>query len=113
VWVAEQGSSTAGAYTLAPGSRTATDTPVNVGFPDSPGPHGGPTGQVANMGKGFVLKDGQPAAFIFATIDGRIEAWDPADGITGHAEDKATVKGASYSGLAIAYTTHGDQTLCA
>lgn len=44
-----------------------------------------------------------PAAFIFATLDGHIEAWSPkVDPLIGNAEDKTTVPGAGYAGLAIA-----------
>jgi hypothetical protein len=49
-----------------------------------------------------------PAAFIFATLDGHIEAWsgkvDPADG---NAQDEVTVPGAGCTGLAIASTKDG------
>jgi hypothetical protein len=57
----------------------------------------GPTGQVANTGTGFVLSNGTvsaPAAFIFATLDGHIEAWNPmVDALIGPTENKATVPG--------------------
>ena len=57
----------------------------------------GPTGQVNNTGTGFVLSNGTvsaPAAFIFATLDGHIEAWSPmVDPLIGTTEDKATVLG--------------------
>ena len=70
----------------------------------------GPSGQVANTGTGFVLGNGTvkaPTAFIFATLDGHIEAWSPkVDPLTGDAEDKVTVPGAGYTGLAIARTGH-------
>lgn len=43
-----------------------------------------------------------PAAFIFATLDGHIEAWSPqVDPLIGNAEDEVTVPGAGYTGLAI------------
>ena len=77
----------------------------------------GPTGQVANTGTGFVLSNGTvsaPAAFIFATLDGHIEAWNPmVDALIGPAENKATVPGAGYTGLAIASTRRGDRLLAA
>ena len=60
-----------------------------VTLPDSVA---GPSGQVANTGTGFVLSNGTssaPAAFIFATLDGHIEAWSPkVDPLIGNTEDK-------------------------
>ncbi len=77
----------------------------------------GPTGQVFNTGTGFVLTNGTssaPAAFIFSTLDGHIEAWNPTiDPLMGDTEDKATVPGASYTGLALASTAHGDELFAA
>jgi uncharacterized protein (TIGR03118 family) len=77
----------------------------------------GPSGQVANTGSGFVISSGgksAPAAFIFATLDGHIEAWNPkVDPATGDAQDEATVPGAGYTGLAIASTPAGDELFAA
>ena len=77
----------------------------------------GPTGQVANTGTGFVVSNGTtsaPAAFIFDTLDGHIEAWNPkVDPLIGNTENKATVPGASYTGLALASTSHGDELFAA
>jgi uncharacterized protein (TIGR03118 family) len=72
---------------------------------------------VANPGTGFVLSNGTtsaPAAFIFATLDGHIEAWNPkVDPLIGNTEDKVTVPGAGYTGLAIASTKRGDRLFAA
>ena len=72
---------------------------------------------MANTGSGFVLSTGTssaPAAFIFDTLDGHIEAWNPTiDPLIGSTENKATVPGASYTGLALASTTHGDELFAA
>jgi len=72
---------------------------------------------VANTGSGFVISSGgksAPAAFIFATLDGHIEAWNPkVDPATGDAQDEATVPGAGYTGLAIASTSAGDELFAA
>ena len=77
----------------------------------------GPTGQVANTGTGFVLSNGTtsaPAAFIFDTLDGHIEAWNPkVDPLIGNTENKAAVPGASYTGLALASTSNGDELFAA
>jgi uncharacterized protein (TIGR03118 family) len=104
LWVSNQGTNSATLYTLAPGSSAVTKVPtVRVTMADSVA---GPTGQVANTSTGFVLSNATtsaPAAFIFATLDGRIEAWNPmVDALIGNAETKATVPGASYTGLALA-----------
>jgi uncharacterized protein (TIGR03118 family) len=104
LWVSNQGTNSSTLYTLTPGSSTVAKVPtVRVTMADSVA---GPTGQVANTGTGFVLSNGKtsaPAAFIFATLDGHIEAWNPmVDPLIGNAENKATVPGAGYTGLAIA-----------
>jgi uncharacterized protein (TIGR03118 family) len=113
LWVAEQGTDSAEAFTLAPGSSTATQVPVHVSLPGSVLPVGGPAGLVANTGTGFDLSDGKPAEFIFDTLDGHIEAWNQDDGLTGNAEDEVTIPGAGYTGLAIATTKHGDELFAA
>jgi hypothetical protein len=52
-----------------------------------------PSGHVANTGTEFVLSNGTvkaPAAFIFATLDGHIEAWShKVDRLIGDAEGRA------------------------
>ncbi len=79
-----------------------------------------PTGQVFNpfqASGAFMLPDGSPAVFLFATEDGTISGWngaagtqsiitvneslDPSDG------DETLGLGAVYKGLAIAETKHG------
>ena len=115
LWISNQGTDSSTLYSLAPGSSTATKiTTVRVTMPDSVA---GPSGQVANTGTGFVLSNGTvsaPAAFIFATLDGHIEAWSPkVDPLIGNAEDKVTVPGAGYTGLAIAATTQGSRLFAA
>jgi uncharacterized protein (TIGR03118 family) len=115
LWVSDQGVDASTLYTLPPGSSTVTKVPtVRVTMAGSVA---GPSGQVSNTGTGFVLSNGTvsaPAAFIFATLDGHIEAWNPmVDPLIGNAEDKATVAGAAYTGLAIASTSHGDRLFAA
>ena len=115
LWVSNQGTNSSTLYTLTPGSSTVTKVPtVRVTMAGSVA---GPTGQVNNTGTGFVLSNGTvsaPAAFIFATLDGHIEAWNPmVDPLIGNAEDKATVPGAGYTGLAIASTRQGDRLFAA
>ena len=115
LWVSNQGTNSSTLYTLPPGSATVTKVPtVRVTMAGSAA---GPTGQVSNTGTGFVLSNGTvsaPAAFIFATLDGHIEAWNPmVDPLIGNTEDKAAVPGAGYTGLAIASTRHGDRLFAA
>jgi uncharacterized protein (TIGR03118 family) len=115
LWVSDQGVNASTLYTLPPGSSTVTKVPtVRVTMAGSVA---GPSGQVSNTGTGFVLSKGTvsaPAAFIFATLDGHIEAWNPmVDPLIGNAENKATVAGAAYTGLAIAATSHGDRLFAA
>jgi uncharacterized protein (TIGR03118 family) len=115
IWTSNAGTDTSTLYGLAPGSTVPTkSTTVRVTLPGSPAL---PTGQVANNGDDFVLtKDGKtgPAQFVFATITGRIEAWNQVvDPAMGDAEIKATVPGAVYTGLALASGKHGDQLYAA
>ena len=115
LWVSNQGTNSSTLYTLAPGSSSVTKVPtVRVTMGDS---FVGPTGQVANTGTGFVLSNGTtsaPAAFIFDTLDGHIEAWSPkVDPLIGNTENKVSVPGASYTGLALASTRHGDELFAA
>ncbi|WP_432943122.1 TIGR03118 family protein [Kribbella sp. CA-253562] len=102
LWVSNAGSSSSTLYSSAPGAVTATKVPtVRVDVP-------APSGQVANSGTGFVLSNGTasaPARFIFATLTGSIAAWaPPVSPLIGAAQIKATVPGASYTGLAISPT---------
>jgi uncharacterized protein (TIGR03118 family) len=115
LWVSNQGTDSSTLYSLAPGSSTATkSTAVRVTMADSVA---GPSGQVFNTGTGFVLSKGTvsaPAAFIFATLDGHIEAWNPkVDPLIGNTEDKVTVPGAGYTGLAIAPASQGGRLFAA
>jgi uncharacterized protein (TIGR03118 family) len=115
LWVSDQGVNASTLYTLTPGSSTVVKVPtVRVTMAGSVL---GPSGQVANTGTGFVLRNktvSAPAAFIFATLDGHIEAWSPkVDPLIGNAEDKVTQPGAGYTGLAIASTRQGDRLFAA
>ena len=115
LWVADQGVDSSTLYSLSPGSSAVAKSPsVRVTLPGSVL---GPSGVVANPGSGFVLTDGTasaPAAFIFDTLDGHIEAWSPkVDPLIGGAEDKAAVPGAGYTGLAVAGTGRGERLYAA
>ncbi|NUR86840.1 MAG: TIGR03118 family protein [Nonomuraea sp.] len=75
---------------------------------------GGPTGQVFNPGRGFVVsskKGSGPAMFLFATESGTVKGWNPqAD--PAHALLGASVKGASFKGLTMV-RVHGRPFLLA
>jgi uncharacterized protein (TIGR03118 family) len=109
LWVSNQGTSSSTLYSSAAGATTATKVPtVRVTVPV-------PTGQVFNGGTGFKLSDGKTSGrFIFATLTGQIFAWSPpVTPAIGPAELEATVKGAAYTGLAIATAKKGDQLYAA
>jgi uncharacterized protein (TIGR03118 family) len=107
-WVSNQRTNTS---TLYAGDRTQPDgtispitiNPLVVSVP------GGPTGQIRNNTTDFKLANGNPASFIFDTLGGTIVGWN-----TGTAgEVKATVSGASYTGLASGTSSTGANFLYA
>jgi uncharacterized protein (TIGR03118 family) len=115
LWVANNATDTSTLYTNAADTATATKVPtIRVTFPNAPSL---PTGQVFNGGTGFLNNPAVATSegrFIFSTITGRIESWSPVvDPAEGALETKATVAGASYTGLAIATATAGDQLYAA
>jgi uncharacterized protein (TIGR03118 family) len=115
LWSANAGTSTSTLYSSAPDSSTASTVgAVRVTIPGTPGL---PTGQVFNGGSDFVNSTAAatgPARFIFSTITGNIVAWAPGvDPNIGAAEIKANVPGASYTGLALATGSSGDQLYAA
>jgi uncharacterized protein (TIGR03118 family) len=113
LWSANAGTDTATVYSSPADATTVTKSAVRVTLP-SPAI---PTGQVANTTSGFVESSATgtgPARFIFSTITGHIEAWNPqADSTLGPAEVKATVPGAVYTGLALATAQAGPQLYAA
>jgi uncharacterized protein (TIGR03118 family) len=107
-WISDQNGNKATVYS---GDRTQPDGSISqitvsgtvVTVP------GGPTGQVGNTTSDFKLVNGNPASFIFDTLGGTIAAWNT--GTT--AEVKATVTGASYTGLANGTSASGANLLYA
>jgi uncharacterized protein (TIGR03118 family) len=76
-------------------------TPVNIPSPkDATG--GLPCGIVFNDSKGFVLSNGNPAAFIFTGFDGVLSAWNGAAGNNAIPISRPLSAKTSYTGLAIA-----------
>lgn len=115
LWVGNQATDSSTLYSLAPGAaKVSKSAAVRVTLPGSVA---GPSGMVANPGTGFVLGKGTasaPAAFIWATLDGHIEAWSPkVDPLIGKTEGKAAVAGAGYTGLAVAGTGRGARLFAA
>jgi uncharacterized protein (TIGR03118 family) len=87
--------------------------PVVVTVPPAPAgdPTGNPTGMVFNNTPAFLLGNGKPALFIFASEDGTVTAWNTG----GTAELKVNnhPAGAIYKGLALAATDAGPRLYAA
>jgi uncharacterized protein (TIGR03118 family) len=114
-WLADQRTSVSTLYSgdhLQPDGTVSPITKVALTVtipPRSGGTQGSPTGTVRNNTTDFKLANGNPASFIFDGLDGTITAWNT--GTT--AELKATVTGASYTGLAIGTNPAGNNFLYA
>ena len=91
-WISNQATNTSTLYDGAGNIIPLVVSIPPIGLPQ------GPTGQVFNGTSGFVLPNGNPALFLFATLDGQIQGWNPAAGTT--AVNAATTPGAIYTGLA-------------
>ena len=93
-WISNQGTNTSTLYTGA-----GAKIPLTVSIPQAPNGPQGPTGQVFNNTASFVLPTGGKAAFIFASLDGSISAWNGAQGTKAVVFPSAP--GRIYTGLAI------------
>jgi uncharacterized protein (TIGR03118 family) len=103
-WVANADSDTSTLYNAA-GVPFPPASPLVVTV------EGGPTGEVANGGSGFVVHNGMlsgPARFIWATESGFIRGWNPTANPTVAlvGADRSDVD-ANYKGLTIATTASG------
>ena len=74
---------------------------------------GGPTGAVFNPTAGFVLPTGGKALFIFDSEDGKVRAWNGAQGTTAIVVKDRSGEDAIYKGLAIADTRLGPRLYAA
>ena len=92
-WISNQASGTS---TLYDGTGKAES--LIVGIP-SGAPPSGPTGQVFNGTGGFALSDGSSGLFLFDTLNGTIDGWNPGAGTT--ALQAVSTPGAIYTGLAL------------
>jgi uncharacterized protein (TIGR03118 family) len=120
-WISENGAGLSSIDSLVNGNVTlnARD-PVTI--PSPSGDTSAPTGQAFNSFQmsnpnAFLLSDGKPAVFLFATEDGTIAAWNPDAGNTAELPidnsnnvangDAALDVGAVYKGLAIGMSDNG------
>jgi uncharacterized protein (TIGR03118 family) len=75
---------------------------------------GGPTGTVFNSTSGFVLPvGGTKALFLFDSEDGKVRAWNGAQGTTAVVVADRSNVDASYKGLALADTASGPRLFAA
>jgi uncharacterized protein (TIGR03118 family) len=93
LWVSDRATGVSTLYT-----GTGSVIPLVVSVP--PGAPAGPTGQVFSGGTAFSLNN-KPAAFIFDTLGGTVDAWNGGKTAT----VVATTSGARYEGLALANNT--------
>jgi uncharacterized protein (TIGR03118 family) len=109
VWVSEQGSSTSTVIRGGvKGDPTVHEVQPAITIPGAMGP----TGQVFNDTKGFVVpgtKD--PARFIFAGVSGNVSAWN--EDLKDTAVEVNHHTGASYTGITIIHARSGDELAAA
>jgi uncharacterized protein (TIGR03118 family) len=108
LWVSNQATSTSTLYNV-----TATSVMINplvVNIPTTPAGPQGPTGQVRNNTTSFVVTGTtSPASFIFADLNGTIDAWNATADTGGKsAVIETTTTGAVYTGLAIGSNSSGN-----
>jgi uncharacterized protein (TIGR03118 family) len=101
-WVSNHLSGTATIYN---GSGAITALVVTIPAGGGAKTLGRPTGQVQNSTTSFVLANGKPASFIFATDDGTISAWNTGS-VAQVMVDNSNVS-AVYKGLAINTSASG------
>ena len=101
-WVSDNGTDLS---TLYRGDGTPQALVVHVA--------GGPTGTVFNVTGSFALPTGGRALFLFDSEDGKIRAWNGAQGTTAIVVKDRSTEGAIYKGLAIADTGSGPRLYAA
>jgi len=120
-WISDNGTGLTSIDSVVNGVATLNVIPPVTIAPASPGAGpSAPTGQVFNSfaaSGAFMLSDGSPATFLFATEDGTISGWNKAAGTQSiitvnesadpSAGSEALGLGAVYKGLAIAQTANG------
>jgi uncharacterized protein (TIGR03118 family) len=90
-WVADEGTGVATLYN-GPGAKQGLVVTIPKSDPnDKTFPTGTPTGVISNANTtDFPAAPNKPAAFIFATLDGSIAAWNPTVGVTPGANPPST-----------------------
>ena len=99
-WVSNQGTGTTTLYT-GNGTPFPQPNPLVVTIPGSASGPSGPTGQAFNSTTSFHLANNNPAAFLFANLNGTISAWNGGSGTTAQVV-AGTPGSAVYTGLALA-----------
>jgi uncharacterized protein (TIGR03118 family) len=102
-WVADNGTNKSTLYRGSDGAKQG----LVVSVPD------GPTGTVFNSTAGFVLPTGGKASFLFDGEDGKIRAWNGAQGTTAIVVKDRSGVGAIYKGLSVADTAAGPRLYAA
>ena len=99
-WIADNGK---GVSTLYDNTGAIVPLVVTIPPPMDGQPPSAPTGTVFNYTKGFQVKPGSPAIFLFVTEDGTISGWNPGANPTNAVIKVDNSKqGAIYKGCAIA-----------
>jgi uncharacterized protein (TIGR03118 family) len=98
-WVSNQGTGTTTLYT-GNGTPFPQPNPLVVTIPGSASGPSGPTGQAFNSTTSFHLANNNPAAFLFANLNGTISAWNGGSGTTAQVV-AGTPGSAVYTGLAL------------
>ena len=106
LWVSDNGTDVSTLYTGATNGGPVMAVPLVVSIPG-----GAPTGQVFNPTSGFVLPNGSPAFFLFASETGVLSGWNPAAGTS--AVEVARTRHAVYKGLALEQVAGTERLLAA
>jgi uncharacterized protein (TIGR03118 family) len=111
-WVSDQGTGFSTLYDGAGVEQTLIVTIPPADPSNKKTPAGTPTGTIANGSPtDFVLAPGQPAVFLFSTIDGTIAGWNPNVAVAQGSEPPSThavtvvktTDGSSFTGLTSAF----------
>jgi uncharacterized protein (TIGR03118 family) len=100
-WVSDEGAGVATLYN-GPGQKQSLVVTIPKSNPNDPTfPTGTPTGVISNTSPSDFLISGKQAAFIFATLDGTLAAWNPNVGLAPGANPPST------NAVTVARTTDG------
>lgn len=99
IWVSDNGADVSTLYSGDTAGLPVKAAPLVVSIPA-----GAPTGQVFNDTTSFVLPDGAPARFLFASEAGTLTGWNPQLQPITSAVTVATSPDAVYKGLALLHT---------